>query len=120
MEVELIPTLKNATIVLPQPSLDGSGKAHYYLDPDHKIIELRANPGFIFDTRGSLSYSDGGFPATLSLPPSYTNIAKKTIPSKISWYGQDTFGLTMEASPVKVKQYELKPTLKNAEIIDPK
>jgi len=120
MKVEIIPALKNATIVLPEPVLDGSGKAHYYLDPDHATIELRANPGFIFDTRGSLSYSNGGLPDKLSLPPSYTDIAKKTVPSSISWYSQDTFGLTMEASPVQVKQYELKPTLQNAEIIDPK
>lgn len=120
MKVEIIPALKNATIVLPEPVLDDSGKPHYYLDPDHATIELRANPGFIFDKKGSLTYSNGGLDDTLSLPPSYTNIAKKTVPSSISWYSQDTFGLTMEASPVQVKQYELNPTLKNAEITDPK
>ena len=124
-QYELVPTLQNAKIIIPEGVYDDlDDKTTYYLDPKHTAIKLEANPGYTFENDGSLTYNkDELDQETLTIKASHTNTVTFTLPSNIIWGVQSTFELTMEAVKSEIvetyKQYELIPNLQNAKIIIP-
>lgn len=104
--VEITPTLQNATISVPAPTVE-NGTNHYYLSPEQMTVELKADKGYIFKTDGSLTYTTE-YSSTIKLPIKATNTdtASVTLPADISWDDQFSFPLEMSA----VKDESTTPT----------
>ena len=96
---ELIPTLQNAKIIIPEPTIDKYGKTVYYLDPQHTTITIKANDGYTFESDGKLTYEidDMGDPGELTIEASHTNTVTFNLPDDINWDYQGNFLLTMGA-----------------------
>lgn len=125
MVYKVFPSLQNASIVDPKPTVDDYGRTRYYLDPQHAIIALKADDGYSFENDGSLSYTKDalGNEADMPIKATHTNTLTITLPSDLDWSNQSSFTVTMEAVAKPVaptpKQYKLIPNLQNATIIEP-
>lgn len=98
-QYELIPTLQNAKIIVPEATIDKYGKTVYYLDPKHTTITIKANDGYTFESNGELTYKidDMGDQGTITITATHTDTATVNLPSDINWEYQGTFMLTMGA-----------------------
>ena len=96
---KLIPTLQNAKIIIPEPTIDKYGDTVYYLDPQHTTITIQANDGYTFESDGKLTYEidDMGDPGELTIKASHTNTVTFNLPTDINWDYQGNFLLTMGA-----------------------
>ena len=98
-QYELIPTIQNAKIIVPEATIDKYGKTVYYLDPKHTTITIQANTGYTFESDGELTYeiNDVGDQRTITIKATHTDTATVNLPSDINWEYQVSFMLTMEA-----------------------
>lgn len=97
-QYELIPTLQNAKIIVPEATIDKYGKTKYYLDPKHTTITIQANSGYTFESDGSLTYNkDELDQETLNIKATHTNTVTVTLPTDIDWSVQEDFELTIGA-----------------------
>lgn len=86
-QYELIPTLQNASIIVPEPTIDKYGETVYYLDPDHTTITIKANDGYTFESDGSLTYyiDDVGDTGEYTIKATHTDTVTFTLPTDIKW-----------------------------------
>lgn len=86
-QYELIPTLQNASIIVPEPTIDKYGETVYYLDPDHTTITIKANDGYSFESDGTLTYyiDDEGDTVDYTIKATHTNTVTFNLPSDINW-----------------------------------
>lgn len=110
--LRIIPTLQNCSIIVPEKSSNGS----YYLDPSHMTVTLKADPGYIFESDGTLTYQTGDSSIPLPIKATKTDTATVTLPSDISWDDNYTFPLKMSA--VKATQTAT-PTTTNTTVTTP-
>lgn len=104
--VEITPTLKNATIIVPTPTVENSTK-HYYLDPQHTTVTLKADAGYIFKDDGSLTYQVTEYASDkLVIKATNTDTATVSLPTDLDWSNQFSFPLEMSA----VKDESTTPT----------
>ena len=98
-QYELIPTLQNAKIIIPEATIDKYGKTVYYVDPKHTTITIQANDGYNFESDGTLTYDidDMGDQGEYTIKASHTNTVTFNLPSDINWEYQGNFMLTMGA-----------------------
>lgn len=98
-QYELIPTLQNAKIIMPEATIDKYGKTVYYVDPKHTTITLEANDGYTFESDGTLTYDidDMGDQGEYTIKATHTNTVTFTLPSDVNWEYQGNFMLTMGA-----------------------
>lgn len=98
-QYELIPTLQNAKIIVPEATINKYGKTVYYLDPKHTTITIQANTGYTFESDGELTYEidDMGDQRTITIKATHTDTATVNLPSNINWEYQVSFMLTMGA-----------------------
>ncbi|WP_236721861.1 head-tail connector protein [Lactiplantibacillus plantarum] len=95
--VEITPTLQNATISVPAPTVE-NGTNHYYLSPKQMTVVLKADTGFIFKDDGSLTYQKTEYESDkLIIKATNTDTASVTLPDGIDWNNQFSFPLTMSA-----------------------
>lgn len=101
---ELIPTLQNAKIIVPEPTIDKYGKTVYYLDPDHTTITIKANDGYTFESDGKLTYEidDEGDQGEYTIEATHTNTVTFNLPSELNWEYQGNFMLTMGAVKAEI------------------
>lgn len=102
-QYELTVNLQNAKIIDPQPTVDSSGKTHYYLDQQHTTFTIKANDGYKFDTDGSLSYANDAMNdhTTMPVKANKTDTITVSLPSDLVWENQDYFVITMGATKVE-------------------
>ncbi|WP_436669780.1 head-tail connector protein [Lactiplantibacillus plantarum] len=104
--VEITPTLQNATISVPAPTVE-NGTNHYYLSPKAMTVVLKANTGYIFKNDGKLTYQETEYASDdLAIKATNTNTASISLPADIDWDNQFNFALTMSA----VKDESTTPT----------
>ncbi len=104
--VEITPTLQNATISVPAPTVE-NGTNHYYLSPKAMTVVLKANTGYIFKNDGKLTYQETEYASDdLVIKATNTNTASISLPADIDWDNQFNFALTMSA----VKDESTTPT----------
>lgn len=98
-QYELIPTLQNAKVIMPEATIDKYGKTVYYLDPKHTTITIKANDGYTFESNGTLTYEidDEGDQGEYTINATHTNTVTFNLPSDINWEYQGNFMLTMGA-----------------------
>ena len=98
-QYELIPTLQNAKIIMPEATIDKYGKTVYYVDPKHTTITIKANDGYTFESDGKLTYEidDVGDQGEYTIKATRTNTVTFTLPTDINWEYQGNFMLTMGA-----------------------
>lgn len=103
-QYELIPTLQNAKIIVPEATIDKYGKTVYYLDPKHTTITLQANDGYTFESNGTLTYyiDDEGVTGDYTIKATHTNTVTFTLPTDINWEYQGNFMLTMGAVKAEI------------------
>jgi len=104
--VEITPTLQNATISVPAPTVE-NGTKHYYLSPKQTTVTLKADAGYIFKNDGKLTYQETEYASDdLVIKATNTNTASISLPADINWNNQFSFPLTMSA----VKDESTTPT----------
>ena len=98
-QYELIPTLQNASIIVPAATIDKYGETVYYLDPEHTTITIKANDGYTFESDGKLTYyiNDVGDTGDYTIKATHTDTVTFNLPSDIKWENQVNFMLTMGA-----------------------
>ena len=98
-QYELIPTLQNAKIIIPEATIDKYGKTVYYVDPKHITITLQANDGYNFESDGTLTYDidDMGDQGEYTIKATHTDTVTFNLPTDINWEYQGNFMLTMGA-----------------------
>lgn len=103
-QYELIPTLQNAKVIIPEATNDKYGDTTYYLDPKHTTITLQANDGYTFESDGKLTYEidEYGDQGELTIEASHTNTVTFNLPSDINWLYQGNFMLTMGAVKAEI------------------
>ena len=103
-QYELIPTLQNAKIIMPESTIDKYGKTAYYLDPKHTTITIQANDGYTFESNGTLTYEidDMGDQGEYTIKATHTNTVTFTLPTDINWEYQGNFMLTMGAVKTEI------------------
>ena len=106
-QYELIPTLQNAELIIPKGVVDDYDKTHYYLDPKHTTITIKANEGYTFNDSGSLSYqrSNEQTASTIPIPASNTDTVTFNLPTDFDWSNLNTFQtfkLTIGATKAEV------------------
>lgn len=95
--VEITPTLQNATISVPAPTVE-NGTNHYYLSPKQTTVTLKADAGYIFKNDGKLTYQETEYASDdLVIKATNTNTASISLPADINWDNQFNFPLTMSA-----------------------
>lgn len=95
--VEITPTLENATISVPAPTVE-NGTNHYYLSPKQMTVVLKANTGYIFKNDGKLTYQETEYASDdLVIKATGTDTASVSLPADINWDNQFSFPLTMSA-----------------------
>ncbi|WP_262339627.1 head-tail connector protein [Lactiplantibacillus plantarum] len=95
--VEITPTLQNATISVPAPTVE-NGTKHYYLSPKQTTVTLKADAGYIFKNDGKLTYQETEYASDdLVIKATNTNTASISLPADINWDNQFNFPLTMSA-----------------------
>lgn len=104
--VEIIPTLQNATISVPAPTVENS-TTHYYLSPKQTIITLKADAGYTFESDGVLTYQKTEYASDkLIIKATHTDTVTLSLPADLDWNNQFSFPLTMSA----VKDESTTPT----------
>lgn len=103
-QYELIPTLQNAKVIIPEATIDKYGETVYYLDPKHTTITLQANDGYTFESNGTLTYyiDDEGDTGDYTIKATHTNTVTFTLPTDINWEYQGNFMLTMGAVKAEI------------------
>lgn len=103
-QYNLIPTLQNAKVIIPEASIDKYRKTVYYVDPKHTIITLQANAGYTFENNGTLTYNinDLEDQKEYTINATHTNTVTFTLPSNVKWEYQDAFRLTMGAVKAEI------------------
>lgn len=103
-QYELIPTLQNAKVIIPEATDNKYGDTVYYLDPKHTTITLQANDGYTFESNGTLTYyiDDEGDTGDYTIKASHTNTVTFTLPTDINWEYQGNFMLTMGAVKAEI------------------
>lgn len=103
-QYELIPTLQNAKIIMPESTIDKYGKTVYYLDPKHTTITIQANDGYTFESNGTLTYEidDVGDQGEYTIKATHTNTVTFNLPTDINWEYQGNFMLTMGAVKTEI------------------
>ena len=98
-QYELIPTLQNAKIIIPEATIDKYGKTVYYVDPKHTTITIQANDGYNFESDGTLTYDidDMGDQGEYTIKATHTDTVTFNLPTDINWEYQGNFMLTMGA-----------------------
>ena len=96
-QYELIPTLQNAKIIMPEATIDKYGKTVYYVDPKHTTITIQANDGYTFESDGKLYYDidDVGDQGEYTIKATHTNTVTFNLPTDINWEYQGNFMLTI-------------------------
>lgn len=103
-QYELIPTLQNAKVIIPEATDDKYGKTVYYVDPKHTTITLQANDGYTFESNGTLTYDidDVGDQGEYTINATHTNTVTFNLPSDVNWEYQGNFMLTMGAVKAEI------------------
>ena len=103
-QYELIPTLQNASIVVPESVENEYGDTAYYLDPKHTTITIKANDGYTFESDGTLTYyiDDIGDTGDYTIKASHANTVTFNLPSDINWIYQGNFILKMGAVKAEI------------------
>ena len=103
-QYELIPTLQNAKVIMPEATDDKYGKTVYYVDPKHTTITLQANDGYTFESNGTLNYDidDVGNQGEYTINATHTNTVTFNLPSDVNWEYQGNFMLTMGAVKAEI------------------
>lgn len=103
-QYELIPTLQNAKIIVPEATIDKYGKTVYYLDPKHTTITIQANDGYTFESDGKLTYEidDEGNQGEYTIKATHTNTVTFNLPTDINWEYQGNFMLTIGAVKAEI------------------
>lgn len=102
-EYKIVSTLQNATIIDPKPVENNWGQTHYYLDPKHTTITIKANTGYSFENDGSLTYKkDETNQETIIIKATHTDTVTVNLPSDINWSYQKYFNLTLGAVKPKI------------------
>lgn len=103
-QYELIPTLQNAKIIIPESVDNDYGDPVYYLDPKHTTITLQANDGYTFESDGTLTYyiDDVGDTGDYTIKATHTNTVTFNLPSDINWIYQGNFILKMGAVKAEI------------------
>lgn len=103
-QYELIPTLQNAKVIMPESTIDKYGKTVYYLDPKHTTITIQANDGYTFESNGTLTYEidDEGDQGEYTINATHTNTVTFNLPSDVNWEYQGSFMLTMGAVKAEI------------------
>lgn len=103
-QYELIPSLQNAKIIVPESVENDFGDPVYYLDPKHTTITLQANDGYTFESDGTLTYDidELGDTGEYTIKATHTNTVTFNLPSDINWIYQENFMLTMEAVKAEI------------------
>lgn len=97
-QVDLVPTLQNAKVIVPAPVVDDNSTTHYYLDPKHTTVTLKATAGYTFENDGSLTYQQTEYlGGTLVIKATHTDTVTFTLPDDLDWDAQFRFDLTMGA-----------------------
>lgn len=98
-QYELIPTLQNAKVIMPEATDNKYGDTVYYVDPKHTTIKIQANDGYTFESNGTLTYyiDDEGDQGDYTINATHTNTVTFNLPSDINWEYQGNFMLTMGA-----------------------
>lgn len=95
--VEITPTLQNATISVPAPTVE-NGTKHYYLSPKQTTVTLKADAGYIFKNDGKLTYQETEYASDdLVIKATNTDTASVSLPDGIDWDDNFSFPLTMSA-----------------------
>ena len=103
-QYELIPTLQNAKIIVPESTIDKYGKTVYYVDPKHTTITIKANNGYTFESDGKLTYEidDVGDQGEYTIKATHTDTVTFTLPTDINWEYQGNFMLTIGAVKAEI------------------
>lgn len=103
-QYELIPTLQNASIIVPESVENDYGDTVYYLDPKHTTITIKANDGYTFESDGSLTYyiDDVGDTGEYTIKATHTNTVTFNLPDDINWIYQGNFILKMGAVKAEI------------------
>lgn len=103
-QYELIPTLQNAKVIMPEAVDDGYGDTAYYLDPKHTTITIKANSGYTFESNGTLTYEidDEGDQGEYTINATHTNTVTFNLPDDINWEYQGNFILKMGAVKAEI------------------
>lgn len=103
-QYELIPTLQNASIIVPESVVNDYGDTAYYLDPKHTTITIKANDGYTFESDGSLTYyiDDVGDTGEYTIKATHTSTVTFNLPSDINWIYQGNFILKMGAVKAEI------------------
>lgn len=103
-QYELIPTLQNAKIIVPEPTENEYGDPVYYLNPKHTTITIKANDGYTFESDGTLTYyiDDVGDTGEYTIKATHTNTVTFNLPSDINWIYQGNFILKMGAVKAEI------------------
>lgn len=103
-QYELIPTLQNAKIIMPESTDDKYGKTVYYVDPKHTTIILQANNGYTFESDGTLTYviDDMGYQGEYTIKATHKDTVTFNLPSDLNWEYQGNFMLTMGAVKAEI------------------
>lgn len=103
-QYELIPSLQNAKIIVPESVENDYGDPVYYLDPKHTTITLQANDGYTFESDGTLTYDidELGDTGEYTIKATHTNTVTFNLPDDINWIYQGNFMLTMGAVKAEI------------------
>lgn len=103
-QYELIPTLQNAKIIIPESTVNKYGETVYYLDPKHTTITIKANPGYTFESDGKLTYyiDDVGDTGDYTIKATHTDTVTFNLPTDIKWEYQVNFMLTIGAVKTEI------------------
>lgn len=98
-QYELIPTLQNAKVIMPEATDNKYGDTVYYVDPKHTTITIQANDGYTFENDGKLTYDidDVGDQGEYTIKATHTDTVTFNLPSDINWEYQGNFMLTIGA-----------------------
>lgn len=103
-QYELIPSLQNAKIIVPESVENDFGNPVYYLDPKHTTITLQANDGYTFESDGTLTYDidELGDTGEYTIKATHTDTVTFNLPDDINWIYQGNFMLTMGAVKAEI------------------